>query len=412
MPKRTPYLAALLTLSLLSASVVGTPAHAAIESIGLSCPEGTAVAGPNKVRNGNFALGSVDFETDLPDVGPNRQPVDPKGGFSILTGPIEFAGGGIIGRPFPGNTSFDAPPSETYLYTNANPEQVNFEPFKPFTGVLWRQTITDLTPNTAYSFFAFFDNLLLRNDGNPTVELRVSAPGQSTPASSAPLIIPFEPDAWVPLQLGFRTGPADTSAVIEIRSSAININGDDVGITAISVRQCSPAIGVAKSVRSLDRNRDGSFDVSYEIVARNFSIAGGTILTDVQLVDDLSQTFTGSGGFSVLSLTSSSFSVNPAYNGAADTNLLAPGNRLAPDQIGTLRLVVRARPGAGPAGAGPFLNSVLGSAQSGSVRVNDFSANGGNPDPNGNRNPREADEDQPTPVFLRIPNVYLPLVRR
>ncbi|MEX0267954.1 hypothetical protein AB3R30_02310 [Leptolyngbyaceae cyanobacterium UHCC 1019] len=58
-------------------------------------------------------------------------------------------------------------PSNTYLYSNPfddiNGVQVAFPPPGPPTPppVVWRQTITGLSPNTTYNFFAYFLDLLV-----------------------------------------------------------------------------------------------------------------------------------------------------------------------------------------------------------------------------------------------------------
>lgn len=408
-----PGIALLVLGGLLASLSVNHPAQAAVEPLSQSgCPAGTAVAGPNLVTNGDFAAGTTAFESDLLDVGPDRQPLDPNGGFSIHTGPVSYGGGFVIGKPFPGNTFLDAPASNTYLYANPNPEQVNSPPFKPFTGLVWRQRVDGLQPATVYNFYGYFDNLLIRPDGDPQIELRVGAPGQPTATVGSPIAIPVNPDRWVPLQIAFRTGPADTSAVLEIRHLNEVTNGGDVGITALGLRQCSGALGVAKYARFPVRNENGSFTVTFEIVAENMSRPGGDTLTAIQLVDDLSKTFTGSGGFSVVSLTSPSLSTNPAYNGTSVTQLLTGTDQLAPGQRATLTLVVNARPGSGAAGRGPYFNSVSGSARANALLVQDESAPSLLPDPNGNGSPKDEDEDRPTPVLLGIPNVNMPLITK
>ena len=90
-----------------------------------------------------------------------------------------------------------------------------------------------------------------------------------------------------------------------------------------------------------DTTNRSLFHVLYEIRVENL---GNVALTDVQLVDDLSQTFAGVGSWSVESLASGDLTVNPGFDGAGDTALLAAGNTLAVGASGTLTLQVLVDP--------------------------------------------------------------------
>jgi len=121
-----------------------------------------------------------------------------------------------------------------------------------------------------------------------------------------------------------------------------------------------PALGVTKTVLSVERDTTNRslFHVLYEIRVENL---GNVALTDVQLVDDLAQTFSGVGSWSVESLSSGDLTVNPGFDGAGDTALLAPGNTLAVGASGTLTLQVLVDPGSNP---GPHDNLVTATATS------------------------------------------------
>jgi uncharacterized repeat protein (TIGR01451 family) len=113
-----------------------------------------------------------------------------------------------------------------------------------------------------------------------------------------------------------------------------------------------PAIGLSKAVISSERDATDRalFHVLYEIRVENL---GNVTLTDVQIVDDLALTFADAGAWSVESLASVDLTVNPAYDGATDTDLLAAGNTLAVGASGTLTLQVLVDPAGNP---GPYQN--------------------------------------------------------
>jgi uncharacterized repeat protein (TIGR01451 family) len=107
-------------------------------------------------------------------------------------------------------------------------------------------------------------------------------------------------------------------------------------------------VAVAKTAVATS-NGDGSFNFAYTIEVSN---PGNATLTDVQIEDDLEAAF-GDLEFSVTSLSSESLTVNPAYNGTTDIDLLAGADRLSPGATARVELVVLAfTRGA----AGPFTN--------------------------------------------------------
>jgi hypothetical protein len=388
------------------------PAQAAITPLGQSgCPRGTVVGGPNLVTNGDFSQGSTGFESDLPDRGPGVYPDDPVGGFSIQTGVVSYFNGFVEGRPFPGDTQREAAPSETYFYSNPGESKSGDPP--PFTGVLWRQTVTGLLPGTVYNFYAYIDNLLIpgSSGADPTVELRVGAPGEPTVEAGPPIMVPKTPDAWVPVQYSFQTGGSQTSVVLEIFDRTAAVQGDDFGMTAINLRQCVSGLGLAKSVSVPIDNLDGSYSLSYTILVKNYG-QGTQPLTDLQVVDDLAKTFEKAASWRVTGLSSDRFTVNTAYDGRTDVRLLTGTDQLAPMATGTILLEVEVRPSLEPGGVGPFDNTAFGSALAGNVLVQDDSAPGTNPDPDGDSDPKNPLEDIPTRVFIGGPTLYIPLTRR
>ena len=158
----------------------------------------------------------------------------------------------------------------------------------------------------------------------------------------------------------------------------------------------SPAIGVAKSVAAVTGSGP-SYQVTYNVIVQNL----GTVpLSNVQVTDNLSATFTGATSFAVSGVASTAppvgFTVNGSYNGTTNLNLLAAGQTLAVGQIKSIQVTVNVTPGSN---LGPYLNQAIGTGASpaGTV-VSDPSDNGVNPDPNGNNNANEPGENDPTPV--------------
>ncbi|MBD0346129.1 MAG: hypothetical protein ICV63_15155, partial [Coleofasciculus sp. Co-bin14] len=192
--KRPLWVGAMLLASggFLCSQMIGflPPAQAQTAGGTSGCPAGTR-RGQNLVRNGDFSTlvgaGTVAqpipgnqitqvnpaaaFTSNLPYVGDRTYPEDPQGGLSIQTGRINYAGGIVIGRPFPGDPNNGTPPSNTYLYSN--PGEASFP-----NPVIWRQTVTGLAPNTSYNFIAYFYDLLAPQAPGvaPRIRLRVTDP--------------------------------------------------------------------------------------------------------------------------------------------------------------------------------------------------------------------------------------------
>ncbi len=154
----------------------------------------------------------------------------------------------------------------------------------------------------------------------------------------------------------------------------------------------NPMIGVSKALAS--QSGSGPVDLRFVMVVRNY---GNVALDEVQVTENLRQTFPSPVGFEVLSLTATgSVQVNPAFDGDGDTRLLLPAtSRLDVDAEAMLTLRIRMTPNGA---TGPFSNVVLASGTSPqSIVVSDSSVDGMNADPDGDGNP---DENGPTPIVI------------
>ncbi len=160
-------------------------------------------------------------------------------------------------------------------------------------------------------------------------------------------------------------------------------------------------IGSALQAAPPVNNRDGTETVSLTVTINN---TGTVPLSNLQAVIDLIKTFAGVQDFVVVSINSSTFVVNPNFNGRDIQNLLAAGNVIPPSGSGTVTFSVRVTPGFN---LGPFFASVTvqGTDPNGVV-VTDISTLGTVPDANGNGT--SSDDITPTPIqFTGLPNLRI-----
>jgi uncharacterized repeat protein (TIGR01451 family) len=176
--------------------------------------------------------------------------------------------------------------------------------------------------------------------------------------------------------------------------------GDNNDPTLVTFTE-SPRMGIAKTATNVLNNNDGTYNVTYDIRVVNM---GNVPLTNVQVSDNLVNTFVGSLDFDVVSVNATAgLSVNTLFNGVTDTFLLqASSSNVAFADTGIITLVVNVTPGTK---LGVYLNSANGTATgTGGTPVSDISQNGTNPDPDRDGNPNN--NSQPTPVsFTENPRI-------
>ncbi|MCH7645522.1 MAG: OmpA family protein [Myxococcales bacterium] len=116
------------------------------------------------------------------------------------------------------------------------------------------------------------------------------------------------------------------------------------------------------------------------------------------MTDDLTSTFPAPASYSIQVVPASgSLVVNAGYDGNADPNLLAGTDTLAVGATATITFTLRFDPNGL---SGPFNNTANGNGQSPfAVGTTDASDDGVDPDPNGNGDPTEAGENDPTPIM-------------
>lgn len=219
--------------------------------------------------------------------------------------------------------------------------------------------------------------------------------GDVTVLSGDLALLPVDDELWASYE---DTVPGVVHNTVTVTGTAPDdTQVDDADIADVSV--IGPEIGIAKSVIAARANGDGTYTVTYRLRVTN---TGRTPLHDVQVVDDLRETFRRASGFAVNRVTSDGFDVNwPGYTGrpGGSIELLADGNELAEGQTEDIDVTVTITPGRF---LGPYDNTATATGTSPvGDDVTDVSDSGTNADP-GNPNTGEPGDsggtDDPVPV--------------
>jgi hypothetical protein len=149
----------------------------------------------------------------------------------------------------------------------------------------------------------------------------------------------------------------------------------------------TPVPGLAKALQSLQALDDDRYELTFLLTAENFGTAAARGL---QISDSLADAFPAPATFSIQSLSSSALTVNPAYNGRDDRELLQGVDTLEAGASATLTLVV-------------ILQSAPARAYENQAELTtsdterDQSTDGPDPDPDGNGVP---DENEVTRIVV------------
>jgi large repetitive protein len=170
-----------------------------------------------------------------------------------------------------------------------------------------------------------------------------------------------------------------------------------------------PFIGLALAVKDTMQMSDGSFDVTFLAVVKNFAASP---MTNVMVTDTLAKVFTDANGASYriigtpIASRASGLVPNNAFDGSADPRLILPtSSTLAGGRADTLTFKINVRTNGL---TGTFLNSAYASATIDGTRVTDVSTDGLNPDPLNNRNPTTANEATPVVLSVTDGEVFVP----
>jgi large repetitive protein len=200
----------------------------------------------------------------------------------------------------------------------------------------------DVGEHIVYYFYIFNSgNLALKNinvvDHSITVsgtQIPYLAPGAIDSTSFSAIYLLTQAD----IDLGFYKNTATVSG--------LDVNNQTVFYTDSEITKLKsiPEIGIAKKLKDLKNNQDGSYDLSFELKIKN---NGGITLTDIQISDNLSLEFgnvvspipNAPGSYSIKNLVILKNSLVPvaldlAFNGDDHSNILdiSKGGELAPGE--------------------------------------------------------------------------------
>lgn len=216
----------------------------------------------------------------------------------------------------------------------------------------------------------------------------------------------FDPQSACPVQQAF-SGTAmltatDTNGqpVSDRSTDGLNPDPNGDGDPSESVpTQVGPLtpkaqIGLAQQLTQTSLLADGSTLLRFEFTLKNL---GNVQLSKLSLTHALAAAFPGACALQVTGLSSASLSVNPAFNGKNNTQLLADNNELPMGTQASVQLSVRI------SGCGNLTGNLSATATATGIsnaQTSDVSHNGANPDPDGDGDPTEAGENEMTPFDL------------
>gem|GEM_PF-745728 len=187
----------------------------------------------------------------------------------------------------------------------------------------------------------------------------------------------------------FTAADIDTHAVT-LRVYDLCGNVDSCTIDIIITEE--PALGIAKRVVSVENNEDGSGTVTYEFNIENF---GDVDLDSLQVLDTLTNTFTGTCSIGVESITSDDFTINANFGQSDDWNLLNGLDDLPAGDNGAILLTINVD--SCGMNQGPYDNIAIATAVSpGDSTLMDLSVDGSDPD--GATTDDDPSESSSTPV--------------
>ena len=279
---------------------------------------------------------------------------------------------------------------------------------------LWNVGSGDITLTSSGQMYFVFNNKLFTPDygsaGGPTKHIKctyidtVRLPSGKTGLpglafGSGDLIASYSPGSGCVFK---RIDPitGDTAGINYTYASG-------KGIYATDMTQINSGIGPAKKLISATyTGTPGQYNIVYDVYTRNYGNVG---LTNVQVTDNLA-TVNGAANLSNVTATLTSnpagVTLNPAFNGNSDINLLAAGQVLPCYPLANNNFTIRISCRFSNLLSGVVYNNSAIATANGfkNIALRDSSTNGSNPDLNQNDKTDDAGEGQPTPfVILLIP---------
>ncbi len=177
------------------------------------------------------------------------------------------------------------------------------------------------------------------------------------------------------------------------------------GIYSVDMTQINSGIGSSKKlISATPTGTPNQYDVIYDVYVKNY---GNTPLNNVQVTDKLTL-INGAANVSnvTTSLTSNpaGVSLNPAFNGNSNINLLAAGQSVPNYPVANNNFTIRISCRLSGIQPGVVYNNQAIATANGfnSVALRDSSTNGPTPDLNQNDKPDDLGESQPTPLLISL----------
>ena len=209
------------------ASAISALFMAATAQAEQGCPSGEQPSGPELITNGTFTS-TAGWSASIPVKAANQVPGD--NGVALIDGPIQ-AYGIIDQQPFAGDPDNGVEAVSTWLYSNGNGSADAMR--------IWMQTVSGLNAGDTYVFSGYYSNAIKAGSGLPAV------PQLTGEVDGTQIFGPLQaeedaPDApWKRFEATFTA----TAAQAELALVDVNRNetgGDDLGVTALSLHQCTP----------------------------------------------------------------------------------------------------------------------------------------------------------------------------
>lgn len=171
------------------------------------------------------------------------------------------------------------------------------------------------------------------------------------------------------------------------------------GKIAVTVNKAlqSVVVGLAKSVSVPTLTSEGFTKMTFTFTAKNY---GTNNVNNIQITDDLVYAFPAPATYVITEgKTTGNLIFNTSFDGTNDQNLLASGSKLESGVTQQVSITVIVNPHGKP---GAFKNSalIIGKSDDGLITYSDVSDEGTNPDGNGNGNPTDDGENDPTATTL------------
>ncbi|MBW7885976.1 MAG: DUF11 domain-containing protein, partial [Caldilineaceae bacterium] len=174
-------------------------------------------------------------------------------------------------------------------------------------------------------------------------------------------------------------------------ANIVVLSGDSVAGQNFFDAQLASDIGLAKALRSVTNNVDGTYTVAFTLTVKNL---GNVALNNLIITDDVTAQFSSMApaGFHA---SNGSLTANPGWDGTANSNVVAANQSLAVGQTGNVIITFTVARGATASAENTATATATG--PNGAI-ISDVSHNGTDPDPDGNGTANNLGENVPTYV--------------